>query len=143
MKNLLLIAFIVLIAPSFAFAQSEKDGWVKLATKTVNYKNETDEISLLGKTKDIDKIKLTCVQGTVKLKSVSVEMSDGKTKEYDPKGAGLLTKGTSSFNFNLPGNEAKLKSLFLEYDSVGNPLVTKRGKIEVWGKKRQSSDKQD
>ncbi len=144
MKNLILIAILILVAPHLGYSQSEKEGWVKLATKTVDYKNDKDEVSLVGKTKDIDKIKLTCIQGTVKLKMVYVEMSDGKEKEFDPKGAGVLTKGTSSFSFNLPGDdESKLKNLIIEYDSVGNVLVSKRGKIEIWGKKRKSSDEQD
>lgn len=78
-------------------------------------------------------MKIKCFQGTLKLKEVRVEMSDGQKKEYDAKGVGVLSKGMSSFAFILPGKNNKLKKIELEYDSVGALLVTKKAKIEVIG----------
>lgn len=140
MKNILLLGCLILAFSLQLAAQSEEDGWVRLAEKTVSYKAETDNVSLIGKKTNLSKIKLTCVQGTVKLKHIRVEMSDGTKKEYDPKGTGVFSKGMSSFAFELPGKDTKLKELEIEYDSVGAVAVTKRAKVEVWGKERKEKD---
>ena len=86
--------------------------------------------------KNIEKIRIKCTQGTVKLKKVHVEMSDGTKKEYDAKGVGVLTKGMTSLAWDLPGKKGKLKikKIELEYDSVGNMLVTKKAVVEIQGK---------
>lgn len=135
MKKLLLVSLLFCFVLSISsYAQSEKDGWVKLASKTVGYKSDKDEVQLTGKDHRIDKIKLTCTQGTVKLKNIHIKMSDGDEKNFDPK-IGVLNSGMSTMTFDLPGKDSKLKEMYLEYDAVGNVLVTKKGKIEVWGKK--------
>ncbi len=125
-----------------SIAQSEKDGWVKLAERTVAYKPETDKINMLGKKQNLSKIKLTCIQGTVKLKKVRVKMSDGTKEEFSPKGTGLFSKGMSSFAFQLPGKDTKLKEIEIDYDSAGNIAMTKRAKVEIWGKKRQTKEEE-
>ncbi|MFV0376059.1 MAG: hypothetical protein ACK5JD_02010 [Mangrovibacterium sp.] len=127
----LLLCFVLSLT---THAQPEKDGWVKLATKTAGYKSDKDEVQLMGKDHRVDKIKLTCTQGTVKLKNIHIKMSDGAEKDFDPK-IGVLNSGMSTMNFDLPGKDSKLKEMYLEYDAVGNVLMTKKGKIEVWGKK--------
>jgi hypothetical protein len=47
----------------------------------------------------------------------------------------MLTKGISTRPLSLPGKDLKLKKLELTYDSAGVQFVTKKAKIEVWGKK--------
>ena len=118
-------------------AAEEEDGWVRLAQKTVAFKAETDTVNMTGKPQNLSKIKLTCIQGTVKLKRLRVTMSDGTEEEFTPKGTGVFTKGMSSFAFQLPGKDTKLKSLEIDYDSAGNIVMTKKAKVEVWGKKRK------
>jgi hypothetical protein len=63
-------------------------------------------------------------------------MSDGTKQEYDAKGVGVLTNGMTSFSWDLPGKngELKVKKIELEYDAVGNVLITKKAKVEVQGK---------
>lgn len=136
MKNkikLLALLFAVTISLS-SFSQSSNDGnWIKIAEKLVAFKSDKDVITPTGNERKVDKIKIKCVQGTLKLKKVRVEMSDGEKKEYDAKGVGVLSKGMSSLPFNLPGKNNTLKKIELEYDSVGALLVTKKAKIEVVG----------
>ncbi|WP_163714407.1 DUF2541 domain-containing protein [Mangrovibacterium lignilyticum] len=140
MKNILLIVCLLAGLGMQSQAQSDKDGWVLLTEKLVAYKAETDHVNMLGKKQNLSKIKLKCVQGTVKLKQIRVEMSDGTKKEYSPKGTGVFSKGMSSFAFELPGNDTKLKELAVEYDSVGNIALTKRAKVEIWGKERKGKE---
>ena len=127
--------FVFAIAQA-SFSQSDNDGgnWIKIAEKTVSFKSEKDEVTPSGKEKKVDKIKIKCTQGTLKLKKVNVEMSDGEKEEYDAKGVGVLSKGMSSFAFALPGKDNSLKKIGLEYETVGAMLITKKAKIEVVGR---------
>lgn len=118
--------------------------WVKIATKTVNYKAENDTVNplpFLGQN-NFSHIKVKCIQGTVNVKSMTVKMSDGSSKELSTL-LGVLSKGTSTRAFELPGKEnAKFEQLEMHYDSVGSATLgmvgaTKKGKVEVWGKVRE------
>lgn len=137
-KSFITLSLIFLFSIT-AFSQSEEDGWVKLANKTAAFKPDTDHISMLGKKQNLDKIKITCTQGTLKIKKVRVNLSDGSTKEYIPKGTGVLTKGLSTFAYKIPGDDLKVKGIEIDYDSVGALLITKKGKIEIWGKPREKN----
>lgn len=131
------ICLIFAIALHFAGAEhAQSQEWITIAEKTVNFKTETDVITPKGKEQKIDKLRIKCIQGTLTLKMVRVEMSDGQKKEYDAKGTGVLTKGLTSLSWDLPGKggEPKVKKIELEYDAVGNVLLTKKAKVEVQGK---------
>jgi hypothetical protein len=137
MKNLVGIIFFLLVLTnsSALFSQSDNDGnWIKIAEKSVSFKSEEDVVTPSGEEKKVDKIKIKCIQGTLTLKKVRVEMSDGEEKEYDAKGVGILSKGMSSFAFALPGKDNTLKKIGLEYESVGALFITKKAKIEVVGR---------
>lgn len=134
MRNVFkLIAICLLLAMS---PKAMSQDWITIAEKKVNFKAEKDVVTPRGNEKNIEKIRIKCTQGTVKLKKVHVEMSDGTKKEYDAKGVGVLTKGMTSFSWDLPGKkgELKIKKIELEYDSVGNMLVTKKAVVEIQGK---------
>jgi hypothetical protein len=136
MKNkikFLSLLFVLAICHT-SYSQSNNDGnWIKIAEKIVAFKSDKDVVTPTGNEKKVDKIKIKCVQGTLKLKKLRVEMSDGEKKEYDAKGVGVLSKGMSSFAFILPGKNNTLKKIELEYDSVGALLVTKKAKVEIVG----------
>ena len=143
MKNIILVASIILAGMLTQLsAQSEEDGWVVIAEKTVSFKSDMDKVTPYGEERNVSKIKIKCVQGTVKLKHVHVTMADGTKKSYDAKGIGVLNKGMTSFAFTLPG-DSKLEHIELEYDSAGNMLLTKRAKVEILGKKRKKEKEKD
>jgi hypothetical protein len=110
--------------------------WIKIAEKTVNFKAEQDVVTPQGQERKVDKIRIKCLQGTVKLKKITVEMTDGTKESYDAKGVGVLTKGMNSLAWDLPGkgNEKKLKKIELEYDSAGNMVISKKAKVEIQGR---------
>ena len=137
-KTVILILSIVFVFTLHSMAQPE-EGWIKIGEKTVAFKADKDKVKLTGKEKDISKIKLTCIQGTVKIKKIHVKMSDGEVKEIDPT-VGVLNKGMSTAAFNLPGKNNKLSDLELEYDSMGTIVTNKRAKVEIWGKKNDEKE---
>ena len=138
------VVFIFAIVLAFAVQSMAQPGddWIKLGEKMVAFKADKDKVTLTGNERNVSKIKITCVQGTVKIKKIHVKMSDGEKKDIDPA-AGVLNKGMSTMNFDLPGKDNKLTELELEYDSMGTIVTNKRAKVEIWGKKRKDSDKKD
>ncbi len=141
MKRGLLIAGIILVAAFTQLHAQTEDGWIVIAEKTASFKSDIDKISPKGEKRNVSKIKIKCIQGTLKLKHVHVTMTDGTKKSYDAKGIGILNKGMSSFAFDLPGKDTKLQHIELEYDSAGNILISKKAKVQVLGKKRKNKDK--
>ena len=118
-------------------AQSDNDDWIVIAEKTASFKNDVDKVTPYGNERNVSKIKIKCIQGTLKLHKVHVTMADGTKKTYDAKGIGVLNKGMTSFAFTLPG-DSKLDHIELEYDSAGMLLLTKKAKLQVLGKKRKA-----
>ncbi|WP_274880401.1 hypothetical protein [Vibrio harveyi] len=145
MKLFQSIAITLLIATtSFtAFAKDSNDGWELIAEKTVNFQTETDTVEPNGlfQNRKFSKIKINCTQGTMSIKNMKVTMTDGSEKKLKTM-VGTLTKGMSTRAWTLPGSEdAKFKRLEMEYKSWGNMTLnaagmSKKAKIEVWGKKR-------
>jgi len=141
----ILLSSLVLFFAPHSFAK-EADGWVLISDKVVNYKAETDTVEPLAyiSERNFSKLKIKVVQGTVNLKELVVTMSDGSTKEL--KSMGTLTKGMSTRAWTLPGDEkAKFKKLDMTYDSWGSNTLSavglsKKAKIEVWGKKRTEEE---
>jgi hypothetical protein len=142
MKKRVVLIFSIILAFSVHTMAQKDDGWIKIGEKSVAFKADRDKVKLTGKEKDVSKIKLTCVQGTVKIKKIHVKMSDGEVKEIDPT-VGVLNKGMSTAAFNLPGKDNKLSDLELEYDSMGTIVTNKRAKVEIWGKKIDEKEKED
>ncbi|MEZ9595195.1 hypothetical protein AB4298_11170 [Shewanella sp. 10N.261.52.F9] len=106
--------------------------WVQIAEKTVNYKTETDKVSVKKAQRQASHIKLSCTQGTVNMHKIVLVMADGSDKQVD--NLGVLTKGLSSRSISVP--EGELKSIELTYDSIGSQTLavvgaTKKGKLEV------------
>ncbi|ELV8768926.1 hypothetical protein QNE60_000191 [Vibrio harveyi] len=145
MKLFQSIAITLLIATtSFtAFTKDSNDGWELIAEKTVNFQTETDTVEPNGlfQNRKFSKIKIKCTQGTMSIKNMKVTMTDGSEKKLKTM-VGTLTKGMSTRAWTLPGSEdAKFKRLEMEYKSWGNMTLnaagmSKKAKIEVWGKKR-------
>lgn len=141
----ILLSSLVLFTATQSYAK-EAEGWVLISDKVVNYKSETDTVEPLAyvSERNFSKLKIKVVQGTVNLKELIVTMSDGSTK--DLKSMGTLTKGMSTRAWTLPGDEsAKFKKLDMTYDSWGSNTLSavglsKKAKIEVWGKKRTAEE---
>ena len=129
-----MVLIVALLMFSATQLYSQKDDWIKIAEKNVAFKNEKDKISLKGDEKKVDKIKVTCVQGTLQLKSITIAMANGNSKTYDAKGLGVMSKGMSSMNYAVPDKDEKIKYIEFEYDSKGSIITNKRAKVEIWGK---------
>lgn len=131
------ILYLFVIFPSLLVnPKTGADDWTTIAEKTVNFKAEKDVVTPRGNEKSFGKIRIKCIEGTVKIKQMHVEMSDGTQKDYNAKTVGVLTKGMASMAWDLPGKkgEQKIKKIELEYDSAGVAIVSKRARVEIQGK---------
>ncbi|ANP65607.1 hypothetical protein K08M3_25400 [Vibrio alginolyticus] len=141
--NTLLLCTLVAATSVSVFANNS-DEWELIATKTVNFHTETDTVTpnSLFRNRSFSKIKLKCVQGTVDMNGLKVVMTDGSEKKLSSMG--VLTSGLSTRAWSLPGTkEAKLKRIEMTYSSWGSTKlsllgVSKKAKIEVWGKKKSN-----
>ncbi|WP_318522577.1 hypothetical protein [Photobacterium leiognathi] len=123
----------------------EKDGWVKIATKTANFKSEEDVVDInnyFSKQK-YDALKLTCTQGTVNIKDINVSYADGKTQSLQT--LGVLTADSSTRPLVLNTKEQTINKITLSYKSLGNLAlnaagVTKKAKIEIWARKPKETN---
>ena len=136
-----LIKATVLISSLMMSLTSYADEWVKVAEKTVNYKTETDKVSVKKAQRQASHIKLVCTQGTVNMHKIELVMADGSDKQVN--NLGVLTKGLSSRSISVP--EGELKSIELTYDSIGSQTLgvvgaTKKGKLEVMVKLKADKD---
>ncbi|WP_224483935.1 hypothetical protein [Robertkochia aurantiaca] len=118
------------------FAQQESDEeWILIASKTVSYTNEEDVITLNGAEKEISRIMLKCIQGSVSFRGFRAEMEDGGEKTYKTTGALIIPEGGSSMSYDLPGKRQKVKRIILDYDAGEKTPESRRAKIEIWGQK--------
>ncbi len=139
MKKIILLALTMAVSMGLVSSPALAEDWVTIAEKTVDYKAEVDTVNPRSGEKKVDAIKLKCTQGTVNLKKIVIHMSDGESKTVDS--LGILTDGVSSRVISIPKGDSEIKSIELSYDSVGNQKLalvgaTKKGKIEVLGRKR-------
>lgn len=137
--NFKLIVLVPILFLSLSAAAQDND-WKVLAKKDVGFKTDTDVITLYGNEKHIEKIKLVCNQGTLKIKSLELIYQSGETKTHQPKGTGVLTKGTSSIPIKVEPDQ-ELKKIQIQYEAYGNMLLTKRAKVEVMGLVKTKKDK--
>lgn len=114
--------------------------WAKLAEKTVNFKSETDTVTPnpMFVNRNFSHIKLTCTQGTVDIKDITVNYTDGTSQKLDT--LGILTKGSSTRAMKLNDDTKKVKNIEMQYSSLGNQTlnlagITKKAKVEVMGKR--------
>jgi len=134
MARIVLVLFLITIV-SDVIAQSNDD-WVVLAKKDVSYKADKDVLTLIGNERNVEKIKLNCTQGSLKIKKTRLIYGSADHEEHKPKGTGILTKGTSSIPIKV-SNDKQLKKVEIEYEAYGNVLLTKRAKVEVLGLKHK------
>ena len=114
---------------------SQNNDWFTIANKDVSYKSDKDVINLRGDEKEISQFKIKCTQGNLKIKGITVYYKDKSSSNKKTRGTGLLTKGMSSFVFNIEKGKT-VDKIELSYEAIGNMLVTKRAKIELLGRNK-------
>jgi hypothetical protein len=140
-KITMFLLLAIAIAYGSAHAQSvvvsDKTGWHKIGSRTIDFKNDKDEITVMGADK-FSSIKFKVNDAPVNLQNVEVYYETGDKQEIavnSPIGPTMESKA-----FNLNGGERSLKKISFDYNTLPN-MKDEKAEIEVWGLKTNQDEK--
>ena len=116
---------------------SDKTGWHKIGSRTIDFKNDKDEITVLGSDK-FSSIKFMIKDAPVNLKNVEVFYESGDNQKIEvnsPIGPSMESKA-----YDLNGGERSLKKITFDYNTLPN-IKDEKAEIEVWGLKTNADEK--
>ncbi len=139
------IAVFVVLAMAIAYGSaraqsvvvSDKAGWHKIGSRTIDFKNDKDEISVLGSDK-FSSIKFKINDAPVNLQNVEVFYETGDKQDIavnSPIGPSMDSK-----TYDLNGGERSLKKIAFDYKTLPN-IQDEKAEIEVWGLKTNADEK--
>ena len=128
----------IVSAQSPAVQVSDAAGWHKIGEKTVDFKTERDEISVIGSDR-FASIKFKVTEAPINLVSVEVTYEDGDKQDVsiiqDIKSSG------ESRTFDLKGGaERSIKKITFVYKTLPNSKDEK-AHVEIWGLKTNAVKK--
>lgn len=142
MKKIAVFAMLVLANCTAMFAQtdvviSDKDGWHKLGETTVDFKTDTDEISVIGADR-FGYIKFKVTEAPIHLVSFDIYFESGD-KQTVKIGKEIKHPGESR-SVELVGGERSIKKVVFVYHTVPN-FKDKKSHVELWGMKTNPDKK--
>jgi hypothetical protein len=132
----ILLAFVgsfgIVNAQSPSVMVSDEAGWHKIGEKTVNFKTERDEISVMGADR-FASLKFKVLDAPINLVSVQVTYEDGDKQDVNI-GQEIKSPGESR-TFDLKGGaERSIKKIIFVYKTLPNSKDEK-AHVEIWGLK--------
>jgi hypothetical protein len=142
MKTIIVFAMLVIANCTGMFAQtdvviSDKDGWHKLGETTVDFKTETDEISVIGADR-FGYIKFKVKDAPIHLASFDIFFESGE-KQSVTIGKEIKNPGESR-SVEIEGGERSIKKIIFVYKTVANQK-DKKAHVELWGMKTNPDKK--
>ena len=139
------IAVFILLAMAFAYGPanaqavvvSDKTGWHKIGSRTIDFKNDKDEITVIGADK-FSSIKFKVNDAPLNLQNVEVYYETGDKQDIavnSPIGPTMESK-----SYDLNGGERSLKKIAFDYNTLPN-IKEEKAEIEVWGLKTNADEK--
>ncbi len=116
---------------------SDKSGWHKIGSRTIDFKNDKDEITVLGSDR-FSSIKFKVNDAPVNLQNVEVYYESGDNQNIavnSPIGPEMESKA-----YDLNGSERNLKKITFDYNTLPN-IKDEKAEIEVWGLKTNADEK--
>lgn len=142
-KKIMVFAMLIIANFTGMFAQTEvvmsdKDGWHKLGETTVDFKTETDEISVIGADR-FGYIKFKVTDAPIHLSSFDIFFESGE-KQSVTIGKEIKSPGESR-SVQIEGGERSIKKIIFVYKTLPNHK-DKKAHVELWGMKT-NPDKKD
>jgi hypothetical protein len=134
---LLAMAIVYGSANAQAVVVSDKTGWHKIGSRTIDFKNDKDEITVMGADK-FSSIKFRVNDAPLNLQSVEVYYETGDKQDIavnSPIGPTMESK-----SYDLNGGERNLKKIVFDYNTLPN-IKDEKAEIEVWGLKTNKDEK--
>jgi hypothetical protein len=140
-KMIMLVLLFMAIVYGSVNAQSvvvsDKTGWHKIGSRTIDFKNDKDEITVIGADR-FSSIKFKINDAPVNLKNVEVYYESGDNQNIEvnsPIGPEMESKA-----YDLNGGERNLKKISFDYNTLPN-IKDEKAEIEVWGLKTNTDEK--
>ncbi|WP_300567076.1 hypothetical protein [Flavobacterium sp.] len=135
MKKLVLVLLFVanyatMLAQNPKLVISDKEGWHKIGETVVDFRNETDQILVVGANR-FASIKIVVTDAPINLVSFDIYFDKGKHRIV-PIGEEIRIPGESKTVF-LNGEE-NVRRVSFRYNSLGD-FKGKKGHVELWGLK--------
>jgi hypothetical protein len=135
-----LIVIILLFVAGYVKAQqpgvvvSDKAGWHKIGETTVEFKQEKDEISVMGADR-FAAVKIKVTESPVNITSFDIYFENGEVQSV-PIGAEIKAAGESK-TVELKGGERAIKKVVFVY-KTGTDNMDKKAHVELWGMKNNT-----
>jgi hypothetical protein len=133
MKLGILIVMFLSITSITATAQSadkNKDGWVLLGTRAVDYLIDHDVVELQGGYENLQSLRFTVKNGTLNMHKATIHFADGETTDLDFTDD---EQGPSSERIvDLKGSHRSIEKVTFWYDTKSGS--DNKATLEVWGK---------
>jgi hypothetical protein len=141
-----LIMMLLAIAVSFGIANaqtpavmvSDAAGWHKIGEKSVNFKTERDEISVIGSDR-FSTIKFKVTEAAINLVSLEITYESGDKQDVKINQA-IKTPGESRTIDLKGGSERSIKKIIFVYNTPPNSKDEK-AHVEIWGLKTNTVKK--
>jgi len=131
-------SFTIASAQSPAIVLSDAAGWHKIGEKTVDFKMERDEISVIGADR-FSMIKFKVTEAAIELVSLEIAYESGDKQDVTVNQA-IKTPGESR-TFDLKGgSERSIKKIIFVYKTLPNSKDEK-AHVEIWGLKTNTDKK--
>ena len=143
MKKIILFALLVVTNYTDLLAQtpkviiSDKKGWHKIGETTVDFKTETDEISVIGADR-FRSIQIRVTDAPINLVSFDIYFEEGD-KQSVTVGKEIKAPGETDA-VKLNGGEQSIKKIIFVYKTVANHKDDK-AHVELWGHKTNADEK--
>lgn len=127
---LLVASYATMMAQAPKVVLNDKDGWHKIGETKVNFKQETDKITILGANR-FAALKIKVKDAPILLDSFDIYF-DNDEKQTVPVGQEFKVEGeTKVVDF---GGEKNVKRVEFRYKTVGK-FSDDRGSVTLWGLK--------
>jgi hypothetical protein len=143
MKKVILLALLIMAGYTRTSAQvpdvviSDKTGWHKMGETTVDFKKETDKISVLGADR-FHSIKIKVEDAPINLISFVIYFESGDNQNVKI-GQNIKSSGETRV-IALNGGERSIKKITFVYKTIPNNK-DKKAHVELWGLKTNPDKK--
>ena len=120
-----------------AVVLGDKTGWQKIGERSVDFKTDRDDITIVGADK-FSAIKFRVTDASIELIALEVYYESGD--KQDIKIADKVVAGTESRVIDLNGGERELKKVVFVYKTLANK-ADEKAHIELWGMKTNTDKK--
>lgn len=120
-----------------AVIMSDKTGWHKIGETTVDFKNDRDEIAVMGADR-FAAIRFKVTDATIDLRDLEVYYESGDKQDIQVRTP--VVKGAESRVIDLNGGERSLKKIVFLYKTIPNQKEEK-AHVEIWGLKTNEAAK--